>query len=167
MKIVLRLALLLVLAALGYWLYTVLFPSPETVIRKRLRTVAELASFTGKEGNIARIANVQQLVGYFSTAVEVRVDSPARAEHTFSGKDEIQQALLGIRSALGGLEVKFLDPQVQLNPDKTTATVQTTASATAHVAGDRDLFVQEMLIGFTKSDGKWLIVRIETVRTLK
>lgn len=165
MKIVLRLALLLVLAALGYWLYTVLFPNPETVIRKRLNSISELVSFTGREGNISRIASVQQLVGYFSTAVEVRVDSPAHAEHTFSGKDEIQQALLGLRAHLGGLEVKFLDPQVQLNPDKTTATVQTTA--TARVAGERDLFIQELQIGFAKNDGQWLITRIETVRTLK
>jgi len=165
MKIVLRLVLLLVLAALGYWLYTVLFPSPETVIRQRLQTVAKLASFTGKEGNLARLANVQQLVGYFSTAVEVRVDSPAHAEQTFNGKDEIQQALLGIRSVLGGLEVKFLDPQVQLNPDQTNATVQVTAEA--RVAGERDLFIQELRISFTKHDGQWLIARIETVRTLK
>jgi hypothetical protein len=165
MKIIVRLVLLLVLAALGYWLYTVLFPSPETVIRQRLQTVAKLASFTGQEGNLARLANVQQLIGFFSTAVEVRVDSPAHAEHTFSGKDEIQQVLLGIRTRLGGLEVKFLDPQVQLNPDETNATVQVTAEA--RVAGERDLFIQELQIGFTKNDGKWLIARIETVRTLK
>ncbi len=35
MKIVFRLALLAAAAAAGVWLWTVLFPSPEKIIRKR------------------------------------------------------------------------------------------------------------------------------------
>lgn len=165
MRIALRVVFILLIVALGWWLYTVFFPSPETVIRKRLQSVAELASFSNKEGNIAMVANVSQLVGRFSTTVEVQVDSPARAQHTFSGKDEIQTALLAVRRELRGLDVQFLDPKIVVNADKTAAEVHLTAEA--RVTGDRDTFIQELKVGFEKVERDWLIARIETVRTLK
>ena len=40
MKIIIRIALLAALAALGIWLWTVLFPRPEKVIRRRLTELA-------------------------------------------------------------------------------------------------------------------------------
>ena len=42
MRLILRVILGLAVVALAWWLYTVLFPSPEAVIRKRLQTMAEL-----------------------------------------------------------------------------------------------------------------------------
>jgi hypothetical protein len=164
-KFLKRLALLLALAALAWWLYGVLFPAPEKLIRQRLGKIAELASFTGKEGNLARVAAVTQLVDCFAPTVQVRVDSPAHAEHTFSGKEEIREVLLGVRANLRALEVKFRDPQVTLNSDRTAALAHLTAEA--RIGTDRELFVQEMKFGLERVDGKWLVAQIETVRTLR
>ncbi len=164
MKIVVRLFFLAALIALGFWLWTVFFPSPETVIRKRLTKVAALLTFDSKEGQIARIANVQQLAGYFSTDIEITVDTPSQSRQTVSGRDELTQKALGVRMVLTGLRVTFLDPNITLSADKLEATVNLTGQAT--VPGDRDLFVQELKFFFRKIDGEWLIVRVETVRTL-
>ena len=48
MKIVFRIVLLAALAALGVWLWTMLFPSPEKIIRQRLDAVAQRASFAAE-----------------------------------------------------------------------------------------------------------------------
>jgi hypothetical protein len=165
MKLAMRIIGGLLVLAIGWWLYTVLFPSPEIVIRKRLAKIAELASFDGKEGNIARIANVSQLVDYFALAVEVQVDAPMQAQHTFNGKDEIRQALLAVRSNLRGLDVQFIDPQIRVGESRSEAEVLLTAIA--QIPGDRDQFPQELTIRFEKKERHWLITRIETVRTLK
>jgi len=164
MKIFFRLCLLAAVAVLAFWLWTVFFPNPETVIRKRLDKVATLISFNGKEGNIAKIANIQQLTGYFATNIVITVDTPAYSQHTLNGRDELTQAALGVRSMLSGLSVEFLDQTIALSPDKTEATVNLTGKA--RVPGDRDLLVQEMKFFLRKIEGTWLIVRIETVRTL-
>lgn len=164
MKLVLRLCLLAALLALGYWLWTVLFPGPETVIRRRLAKVAELASFNANEGQIARLANVQQLAGYFAPDLEVIVDTPAQARQVVSGRDELAQALLAARAALKGLKVEFLDVTVALDATRTEATV--TLTGQARVAGDRDFFVQELKWFLRKTDDGWLIMRVETIRTL-
>jgi hypothetical protein len=164
MKIVRRICLLVLAAALGFWLWTVFFPNPQTVIRKRLDKVATLISFTGKEGNIAKIANVQQLTGYFAPNIEITVDTPAQSKQTLTGREELTQAALGVRSMLSGLNVEFIDQTITLSADKTEATVSLTGKA--RVPGDRDLLVQELKFTLQKIDGDWLIVRIETVRTL-
>jgi hypothetical protein len=52
MKIVFRLVLAAALLAFGVWLWFVLFPSPEKVIRKRLTGLAHTASFSSNEGNL-------------------------------------------------------------------------------------------------------------------
>lgn len=164
MKIVIRVCLIAVVAGLAFWLWTIFFPNPETVIRKRLAKVASLVSFTSNEGNIPRAANVLQLSGYFATNIQIVVDTPAQAQQTLSGRDELTQAALAARNMLKGLDVEFLDQTVSLSPDKLSATVSLTGKA--RVPGDRDLLVQEMKFFLQKIEGQWLIVRVETVRTL-
>ena len=164
MKILFRLGLLTLFAALAFWLWTVCFPAPEKVIRQRLDKVATLLSFNSKEGNIARVANVLQLTGSFAPNIEITVDAPAQSQQAFHGRDEIHTAALAARQNLAGLAVEFVDQTITLTPDKTEATVILTGKA--RVSGDRDLFVQELKFRLQKINGEWLIIRIETVRTL-
>jgi hypothetical protein len=53
---------------------------------------------------------------------------------------------------------------VALAADKQSATVDLTARA--RVGGEPDSYVQEMKFVLKKTDGHWLIVRVETVKTL-
>ena len=164
MKLFLRICLLAVVAGLAFWLWTVFFPNPETVIRKRLDKVAKLVSFGSNEGNIVRAANVMQVSGYFATNIEITVDTPSQSRQTLTGRDELTQALMAARSMVKGLDVDFIDQTITLAPDKLSATVSLTGKA--RVPGDRDLLVQELKFYLQKIDGTWLIVRVETVKTL-
>jgi hypothetical protein len=164
MKIVFRLVLAAALVALGVWLWFVLFPSPEKVIRKRLMGLAHTASFSSNEGNLARLAAAQNLAGFFATNVEININVPGRIQHNFLGRDEIKEAVLGARSTLGGLKVQFPDINITVVPDKQSAVADLTVEA--RVSGEQDLIVQEMKFTLQKTDGEWLVTRVETVRTL-
>ncbi|MFZ1073189.1 MAG: hypothetical protein WAO21_07110 [Verrucomicrobiia bacterium] len=164
MKIVFRFFFLAALVALGVWLWFVLFPSPERIIRARLTLLARTGSFTSGETYLAKLAITQRLAGYFATNVEVNIDVPGRVQHTFVGRDEIQQAAFAARTSLSGLKVQFPDINVTVAADKQSAVADLTVEA--NVAGDRDSIVQEMKFTFRQTDGEWLITRIETVRTL-
>lgn len=163
MKIALRFILLAALVALGAWLWFVLFPSPEKVIRQRLTELARTVSFSSNESDLARLAAAQSLAGFFSTNVEVNIDMPGRIRHTLMGRDEITQTALAARSAVGGLSVKFPDINVTVAPDKQSAVADLTVEA--NVSGEPDPIVQEMKFTLQKIDGRWLITRVETVRT--
>ncbi len=164
MKIVFRLVLAAALVALGVWLWFVLFPSPEKVIRKRLTGLARTASFSSNEGNLARLTAAQNLAGFFATNVEININVPGRIQHNFLGRDEIKEAVLGARSTLGGLKVQFPDINITVTPDKQSAVADLTVEA--RVSGEQDLIVQEMKFTLQKIDGEWLVTHVETVRTL-
>lgn len=159
-----RIAAGAILIALCVWGWLVLFPSPERVIRTRLKDLAKTASFSGKEGPLAKAYNAEKLSGYFAPDVTVVVDVPGHGAQTFEGRDTVLQAALAARQNLSGLKVEFLDINVTLGGDKQFATVNLTGKGT--VPGESDYFVQEMKFGFKKIDGKWLITRVETIKTL-
>lgn len=165
MRIVIRLVLLAALAALGWWLWTVCFPSAERVIYKKMASLADTVSFSADAGNLTRAAKASNFIGYFSVDAEIAVDTPELGAHTLSSRDDIREAGNGAFAALPGLKVSFLDTTVAVAADKQSAEVSCTVKVV--VGGEKDYGVQEMHFQFKKIDGDWLITRAETVKTLR
>jgi len=164
MKIVFRLLLLVGLVALGFWLWTMFFPSPEKIIRQRLGEMAKRASFTVNENALARLGAAQSLAGYFSTNAEVHIDTREAGQHDLIGREQIMQTVVAAQSVLGSMKVKFLDVAVTIAQDQQSATADLTVDA--NVSNQPDAIVQEMKITFQKISGQWLMTRVETVRVL-
>jgi hypothetical protein len=164
MKMALRLVLLAALIAAGFWLWTILFPSPENIVRRRLAQAASEASFKSGENPLVSAARAETFAGFFSTNVEVNINVPEIGQHNFAGRDEIMQAAAGARAEVSSLKVEFPDMNVTISPDKMSAVADVTMKVQA--AGQKDFNVQEMKFTFQKIGGDWLITRVETVRTL-
>ena len=160
MKIIIRIVLL---AALGIWLWTVLFPRPEKVIRRRLTVLARTVSTSANESDLARLAAARGVAGFFAANVELNVDLPELGQRTMDREEITQLALMG-RSRAGGVQVKFPDINITVAPDKQSAVADLTVEA--NVSGEHDSIVREMKFTLRKTDGQWLITRVETVRTL-
>ena len=94
MKWVGRLFLLLALVALGLWLWSIFFPSPEKLIRKRLTKVARAVSLTSNEGPLAKANHVSNLESCFSVDAQVNLDAPDRSGYVLNGRNEIRQAAI-------------------------------------------------------------------------
>jgi len=164
MKIVFRIVLLAALAAMGVWLWTFLFPSPEKVIRRRLTELARSVSSSANESDLTRLAAARSVAGFFATTVELNVDLPELGQRNSMDREEITQAALMARSRAGGMHVKFPDINITVAPDKQSAVADLTVEA--NISGEHDSVVREMKFNLRKTDGQWLITRIETVRTL-
>ena len=154
----------LLAAAAGYWMWVTFFPSAEVVIKKRLNTLAQTASFGANEPPLSRLANAQKIGNYVTTEVEITVDVPGRSQQSFSGREELTQAVVAARSTLNGLNVEFLDIIVTVGPEGQTAVANLTARA--RIPGERDFYIQELKFTLKKIEGTWLISKIETVKTL-
>jgi hypothetical protein len=159
-----RLGLAAAFLALVFWGWRIFFPSPEHIIRKRLTEAARLASFAPNEGPLAKLGNSQKLVGHCTDDVEIAVDLPGRLPRTLSGRDELMQAVMGVRSTLSALKVEFVDLTVELGEDKESAVAHLTAKA--NLPGENIPEVQELKVAFRKVGRDWLIRRVETVKTL-
>jgi hypothetical protein len=62
------------------------------------------------------------------------------------------------------MKVQFPDINITVAPDKQSAVADLTIAVS--IAGEHDSIVQEMKITLQKISGQWLIIRVETVRTL-
>lgn len=165
MKIAVRLVLFAAVVAVSFWLWTVLFPSPEKVIVKKINHLATTTTLSASDGNLTRATKVGNLISYFATDAEISFDVPELNARTLSGRDEIRDVARAGFASLTTLNVQFFDVTARVGADKLTAD----ASCTARVnAGDkRDYAIQELHFQLKKIDGDWLISRIETVKTLK
>ena len=162
MKIVSRLVLLGILITAGVWLWTLVFPSPEKVVRTWLAQVAAEASFNSGENPLVIAARAEHLASRFSTNVEVNLNAPGFERLEFSGRAEITQAAAGARMHLSGLKVEFPDVSLTVGPDKQSAVADVAVKVQA--AGEKDINVQEVKFTFQKIGGDWLITRVESVR---
>lgn len=164
MKITFRIIFLAAVIAAAVWLWTIVFPSPEKIIRRQLTEVAGDVSFDANENPLVIANNAEKLVACFSTNVEVNLNVPGRVDHTFSGRDEIIQAIAGAHSEISSLSVEFLDVSVMVDADKNSATASTTVKAKS--SRDSDDVLQPMKFTLQKSGRDWLITRVETLRPL-
>jgi hypothetical protein len=170
-KVVFRLVLLAALAAAGFWLWTIFFPTPEKIVRKRLAQVAGEASFKPGENPLVIAARSEALAGFFSTNVEMNIAALEHGDREFAGLEnasisraEIAKTTALARKKLGSLRVEFPEINVTIGPDKLSAIA--VAVVKARTAGEKEVFVQEVKFTFQKIDGDWLITRVETVRAL-
>jgi hypothetical protein len=164
MKRVVQLLLVVAVAGLAYWLWTVFFPSPEKVIRSRLNDLAKTVSFDSRGGMLSQALNAEKVADFFTVDVDIQIDVAGYGRQTLQGRDEVQQAAMAARSRLTALKVGFVDINVKLAPDGQSAKVNLTGNA--NVPGEKDISAQEFNFVLKKVDGKWLISHVETVKTL-
>jgi hypothetical protein len=165
MKIAVRIVLFAVIAGAGFWLWTILFPSPEKIVLKKISSLAATANVNSGDGNITRAAKVSDLIGYFSTDAQIVVDVAGFGHGSLNGRDEIRESAAAGFTRLKSLNVKFLDATPKVAADKQSADVNCTAEI--HVNDSKDFGVQELHFQFKKIDGEWRITRVETVKTLQ
>jgi hypothetical protein len=154
----------LALIAAGFWAWRAFFPNPERAVRNQVAALAKAASFSGGDGNFAKLAYVQRLGNFFAPEVEIEVELSAGQTVRVSGRDEILERAGALRLGVAWAKVQFLDVSVSVAPDHLSAVADVAAKAS--VPEDKDMMVQELKFTFKKLDGKWLIVRVEAVKTL-
>jgi len=158
-----RVAGALAFIVIAGWLWIVFFPNPEHVIRKRLAELSKSVSISGKESPLAVVANASRVADFFTADIEIRIDVPGASAQAINGREELFQIAQRVRM-IGGLDVRFLDINLTIAPDKKSAEANLTLRA--KVPGDRDQIVQEMKLLLNKLEGTWRIQRVETVKTL-
>jgi hypothetical protein len=160
MKWITRGVALVLVAAIGVWVWRTFFPSPEIVIKKRLIKLARDASFSPNDSQLSKIAGARAVPDFFAPEVDIVLDLPRHVQHVFNSREEIAEKALGSRQA-AGLSVSFPDINVSVNPDRTTAVADVTLNAT--IRGEQDDIVEELHITFQNTNGDWLIRRVQTV----
>jgi hypothetical protein len=164
MKRIVQIVLAVGVIALGFWLWTVFFPSPEKAIRSRLNQLAKTVSFESGGGMLGKAYSAEKVGEFFTVDAEIEASVSTYQTISLHGRADISQTMMAVRSHLSSLKVEFPDMNITLGADKQTATVNLTGRA--DVPGEQEISAQEFNFMLKKVDGKWLIYRVETVKTL-
>jgi hypothetical protein len=160
-----QLVTVVVALAAAFWMWTVLNPSPQKVIRNRLIKLARTATFEPKEGNISRALKIDKLGGFFADKIELNVDVPGLHPDAITSREELKQAAMAAATIARGIQTDFDDIKIELNPDRLAAYVDLTLNG--KVTGESDPIIQQLKINLKKIDGDWLITKVQTIKTLR
>jgi hypothetical protein len=148
-----------VAAAVGclVWNY---WPTEEKRVRKAIVGMAADATFTGKEGNFAKLAKIESLAGRFTEDADIRVDQVVPIDPGLHGRESIRQVLGAGLPFLGSVRVQVHDLRVEMIDDTSAKAVLT---ASAQAGGQKDLSAQEFELRMVKQKGRWLVGRVEAI----
>jgi hypothetical protein len=144
---------LVAIAAIAFGIYYFVFPPPEKVMRKRLKSLAEAISAKPK-GNIATVANVNRIGSFFHPNVSINVTGAGADIGSVQGRGELQQAAMTARQRLSAIIVEFYNIEV-LVKGKTNATAS--ATALVRLNDDNNANSQQVKFEFEKVGRDWLI----------
>ena len=164
MKKILNITAIVALLLVGVWIYRILFPNDEKVIRQLLAEAAQTAAVKPNENPLFKIAGANKLVGFFSPDAVLKLDVAGVDTHTLNSPDELRQAVTAARASLQEARFQLHEVQVDVGPDSQSASAQLVA--VAYLNGSGDPLVQELKMQLKKIDRRWKISRVETVKSL-
>lgn len=146
-----------ILAGVGFWIWTLAFPSAEKQIRSALDKLAKSASFTAAEKPLSRLAAINVIPTFFHTNAVLQIRNGG-FNRNLTGKNEIREAAAGARTIAQSLNVQLTDPQIKLiSPGEATVTV----TATVYLDNETTPQLQILRLAMVRLDRKWLIKRLD------
>lgn len=156
--------LMLILAALVIFLGSIwLFPSEEERILKTLGKLENLVSFSPDDSVISHAAEISSLRGFLTTNIVVEWRGAERRPGHWRGRAEVLEAAKGVRARLDALDVKLLDPMVELQGEdralvKVIARVRTSE-------WEEEVY-QSFEVTLHKEQGEWNVAKVIPVEML-
>jgi hypothetical protein len=164
LKKILNMAGIVAVLLLGVWIYRILVPNDEKLIRQLLAEAAETAAVKPNENPLFKIAGASKLVGFFSPDAVLKLDVAGVDTRTLDSPDELRQAVTAARASLQEAKFQLHGVQVDVGQDLQSATAQLVALA--YLNGSGDPMVQELKMQLKKIGRRWKISRVEMVKTL-
>ena len=159
-------AVMIALIVAGAWFgWRWLFPSDEAQIHAVLDRIAEAVGTGAQEGEIERLARAASLRNHLDAGITVDAGPPFK---DLSGRDVIIGTVSRLNSTIRDLEIRFVDVQISIPPDRSTANVYMTAEARFRGPQDEpSLEARELDVLFRKIEGNWVVSEVAFVRTLE
>lgn len=165
MRGVIRLVVVLAaVGAAGWYGWRWVFPDDTAAIRAVLDRIEDgVGAGRGDGGNVNRLARAASLRNEFAADVTVEAGPPFQR---LTGREEIIGAAASVSASTRGLQVRFEDVEVAIEPGRQRAEVTLTAEVrTTGAEGGFD--ARELHVVFTRLDGRWVVAHVTLIRALQ
>jgi|LSQX01.1.fsa_nt_gb hypothetical protein len=160
-----KLLKLCLLALIVWFAWGYFFPSETQRICKRLNSFSRAVSFASGSSLVIRMAKADGARDYFATNVVVTLDGVHTQAESIIGRAEVMNIISLAHTFLQELDLKFEDPIVKVSSDKTRATMDVIGRIIIDESR-RDRVHQLLRMKWIKTNDKWRIERVETLKML-
>ena len=143
-----------------YWF----FQGDSAKIRNRFKTMAELASKSPDEHELAAAINARRIGDMFADAC--RVEIPSHDISRRYSKTDIPAHIMGARSRYPEISLRFHDLQISFPEPGASRVVLTAYLETADVSGGYGREVHEVVCRLEKIEKDWFFTEIEVIPVL-
>lgn len=153
LRIAAVLALLIALAAGYRW-----WSSPERQIRAILADVAAAFTHDGRDSGLEALAAAARLQPHLAEDVTLQAGTAT----AISGRDAAVTAAARIRSASGGMRVRFFDPRIAVT-DEARASLSVTSEVTTRSDSGEDVVdVLQVTATLERTADRWVVTSART-----
>ena len=147
-----------IVAMAGYFTYQWWF-NPSRAIKQRLGEVAAALSVPAPDSDVARLERLARLRNYL--ADDVRID--VGGAPPIQSRDAVLAVVGGFRPAPGGVDVQFVDAQVNVDTaDHGRAYLTVAITTPDRQTGERTIDSREATVILSLRGGEWLITSAES-----
>jgi hypothetical protein len=142
----------------GYFTYQWWF-NPARAIKQRLGEVAAALSVPAPDNDIARLERLAQLRKYLAEDVRIEI----REAQPIVSRDAALALVGSFRPAAGGVDVQFVDTQVQVDSaDQGRAYLTVEVTTPDRQTGERTVDSREARVTLARRGGEWVITSAES-----
>ena len=142
----------------GYFAYQWWF-NPARAIKRRLGEVAAALSVPAPDSDIARIQRLAALRRYLAEDVRVDVGGAQRV----TSRDAVLGLVANLRPAPGGVDVQFVDTQVNVElPSSGRAYLTVEVTTPDRQTGQPTVDSREAVVTLARRGGEWVITSAES-----
>jgi hypothetical protein len=171
----LRVAVVLVVVVSAVLVYR-WWASDERAIRRQMTAIAEALTVRPEEGSLGAVTRVATLRNALAPDIRLSAGPPpsaagqgtsTRTPPEVVGRDAVLGLVGRWLPPPGGVTVEFVDRQVIVDQGGVSAEVYCTATIeAAGASGQPTVDARELIVGFQKLDGDWLISSVRVEETL-
>jgi hypothetical protein len=152
---------MVLLAGLAVWW---IWPEDDArAIRRQLNTLAQLWTYGPDESPIAKQRAIGRSKALLSQDVVLEINLQRHPTVRVNGRHALMEGVQQIRFGVRQLEVRLLDIQVELLPDRRHANASMTLSA--RIGTELEQEYQELKAALERNDDGWVVTRVQTVKT--
>ena len=144
--------------------------SDERAIRDQMAVIAKALTVPAAEAQFGGLARMASLRNALAENIQVTTGFAARPGAQVPPEIVGRDAVLGLAARwappAGGVTVEFVDVQVTLDAGGAAAQVYCTAQATSGPSEKPVVDARELRVGFSKTDGSWLVSSVHPEDTL-
>lgn len=142
----------------------------ERAIKNQMSAIAQALTVPAREGELGRITRIASLRAALAENIHVSTGASVRPGAQIPPELVGRDAVLGLAARwsppASGVTVEFVDVQVTLGNDGSTAQVYCTAQATSGPPDQPVIDARELTVGFSKVAGEWLVASVRPEDTL-